>query len=79
MYSWPGGAKFETNNPDDLLGGSFAGNERLASFIITAFGSTLACCLVGYEEELVRPGTICVFRNERSQKLKPNSNARFSQ
>lgn len=39
MYSWPGGAKFETNNPDDLLGGGFAGNGDFASFITTVFGS----------------------------------------
>lgn len=39
LYSWPGGAKFETNNPDDLLGGGFAGNGDFASFITTAFGS----------------------------------------
>ena len=39
LYSWPGGAKFETNNPDDLLGGGFAGNGDFASFIMTAFGS----------------------------------------
>jgi hypothetical protein len=39
LFSWPGGGKFQTNNPDDLLGGGFAGNGDFASFIITAFTS----------------------------------------
>jgi hypothetical protein len=39
LFSWPGGGKFLSNNPDDLLGGGFAGNGDFASFIITAFSS----------------------------------------
>jgi hypothetical protein len=39
LFSWPGGGKFQTNNPDDLLGGGFAGSGDFASFIITAFTS----------------------------------------
>lgn len=39
LYSWPGGARFETNNPDDLLGGGFAGSGDFASYLLTVFGS----------------------------------------
>ena len=39
LFSWPGGGKFQTNNPNDLLGGGFAGNGDFAAFIITAFTS----------------------------------------
>ena len=39
LFSWPGGGKFLSNNPNDLLSGGFAGNGDFASFIITAFSS----------------------------------------
>jgi hypothetical protein len=39
LFSWPGDGKFQTNKPDDLLGGGFSGNGDFAAFIITAFSS----------------------------------------
>ena len=39
LFSWPGGGRFQTNNPDDLLGGGFAGNGDFASFLTTVFAS----------------------------------------
>lgn len=42
LYSWPDGGKFQTNNPDDMLGGGFAGNGDFGGFVITAFGTEKA-------------------------------------
>lgn len=39
LFSWPGGGKFQTNDPDELLGGGFAGSGDFASFLTTAFAA----------------------------------------
>ncbi len=38
IFSWPGGGRFETAHPGDLLSGGMAGSGDFASFVIDIFG-----------------------------------------
>ena len=39
LFSWPGGSRFNTSDPEELLGGGFAGNGDFANFVITVFSA----------------------------------------
>ena len=39
LFSWPGGGSFETDTPDDLLGGGLSGSGDFANFLISIFTS----------------------------------------
>jgi hypothetical protein len=39
LFSWPGGSRFNTSEPEDLLGGGFSGNGDFADFVITVFSA----------------------------------------
>lgn len=37
LFSWPGGRRFDTGDPDDLLAGGFSGSGDFASFVLSVF------------------------------------------
>ena len=37
LFSWPGGRRFDTNSPDDLLVGGMSGSGDFATFVISVF------------------------------------------
>lgn len=39
LFSWPDESRFNTNSPEDLLGGGFSGNGDFADFVLTVFSA----------------------------------------
>ena len=57
LFSWPGGRSFDTEDPDELLGGGLSGSGDFANFVINIFSNASK---VTFEYMGACPGGQCV-------------------